>query len=128
VEDVSRKEGLGYGGVQGIFEGRVASQVEWAGYRWLGVLGIDAIALKKGYRDFVGIVSAHLAKGQGAVLGVLPDRHAQTLEIFLSSIPPALQATIQSVCVDRDETYRQVVHIVLPQAPVVVDRFHVAQQ
>jgi transposase len=128
VEDVSRKEGLGYGGVEGILERGVASQVEWARYGWLGVLGIDEIALKKGYRDFVVIVSAHLANGQVVVLGVLPDRQAKTLEGYLRSIPPALQTTIHSVCVDMYETYRQVVHTVLPQAQVVVDRFHVTQK
>jgi transposase len=127
LEDVSQKEDLGYGGVRGIVRRRVATQVDWSRYRRLGVIGIDEIALKKGYRDFVVIVSARLDHGQVVVLGILPNRQAKTLASFLKSIPDALRATIHSVCVDMYETYRQVVITVLPQAQVVVDRFHVAR-
>lgn len=127
VEDVSQKEGIGYGGVRGIVRRRLATAVDWSRYHGLRVIGIDEIALKKGYRDFVVIVSAHLDDGQVVVLGILPNRQAQTLETFLKSIPDSLRVTIQSVCVDMYETYRQVVKTVLPQAQVVVDRFHVAR-
>ena len=127
LEDVSQKEGMGYGGVRGIVRRRLTTAVDWSRYRCLRVIGIDEIALKKGYRDFVVIVSAHLDNGQVVVLGILPNREAKTLEAFLTSIPEPLRATIESVCVDMYETYRQVVKSVLPQAQVVVDRFHVAR-
>jgi transposase len=128
LEDVSQKEAVGYGGVRGIVRRRLATQVDWNRFRRLNVLGIDEIALKKGYRDFVVIVSAHLDDGQVGVLGILPNRQAQTLETFLKSIPEVLRATIHSVGVDMYDTYRQVVKAVLPQAQVVVDRFHVARK
>jgi transposase len=127
LEDVSQKEGLGYGGVRGIVRRRLATVVDWSRYVCLRVIGIDEIALKKGYRDFVVIVSAHLDDGQVVVLGILPNREAKTLEAFLKGIPDALRATIANVGVDMYETYRQVVKTVLPQAQVVVDRFHVAR-
>ncbi len=127
LEDVSRKEGLGTGSLQNLVERRVATQLDWSGYRRLGVLGVDEIALKKGYRDFVVIISAHLETGAVVVLGVLADRSVQTLETFLESIPTALRATIHSVCVDMYVNYRQAIKSVLPQAQVVVDRFHVAK-
>lgn len=127
LEDVSQKEGLGYGGVRGIVQRRVATTVDWSRYHALRVIGLDEIALKKGYRDFVVIVSAQLDDGQVAVLGILPNREAKTLAAFLKSIPELLRATIANVCVDMYETYRQVVKAVLPQAQVVVDRFHVAR-
>jgi len=128
VEDVSQKEGLGYGAVRGLLERRVAREVDWTRYTWLGVLGIDEIALKKGHRDFVVIVSACLNRGQVVVLGVLPDRQIATVQAFLKTIPDALRSTIHSVCVDMYEPYRQAVQVALPQAQVVVDRFHVAKQ
>lgn len=128
VEDVSQKERLGYGAVRGILERRMACQVDWTRYQHLGVLGIDEIALKKGYRDFVVIVSARLATGEVVILGVLADRQVSTVQTFLKAIPEPLQATIHSVCVDMYENYRQAIKAALPQAQVVVDRFHVAQQ
>jgi transposase len=128
VQDVSQKEAIGYDGVVGIVERRVNSQVNWTRYAQLKVIGIDEIALKKGYRDFVVIISGRLSDGQVVVLGILPDRQKSTLEAFLRSIPTNLQATIHSACVDMYDNYRQAVKTVLPHVQVVVDRFHVAQQ
>jgi transposase len=59
----------------------------------LGVLGLDEIALTKGHRDFVTIVSARLPSGELAVLAVLPDRCKETVKSFLASIPERLKAT-----------------------------------
>ena len=60
VEDVSRKEGLGYDAVEGIIERNIAAQVDWEQFQRLDVLGLDEIALKKGHRDYVVIVTARL--------------------------------------------------------------------
>ncbi len=65
LEDISQKEAIGYGGVRGIVRRRLAVAVDWSRYHCLRVIGIDEIALKKGYRDFVVIVSAHLDDGDG---------------------------------------------------------------
>lgn len=127
VQDVSLKEHIGYDGILGIVERRVASSVDWSRYRDLSVLGLDEIALRKGHGDFVVIVSSRLSTGQVVVLAVLPDREKATVQAFLETIPAALKATIHSVCTDMYEGYRQAVEAVLAQAQVVVDRFHVAQ-
>jgi len=60
VEDVSVKEHLSYDSVAGVLERRIQGKVDWSAYTALGVLGLDEIALKKGYRDFVVILTAHL--------------------------------------------------------------------
>jgi transposase len=60
VEDVSLKEGLPYDVVLGVIERRLATQVDWTQYAELDVLGLDEIALKKGHRDFVVIVTARM--------------------------------------------------------------------
>ena len=51
------------------------------------VLGIDEIALKKGHRDYVVIVTARLSTGRLIVLAVLPDRTKATLVTWLTTIP-----------------------------------------
>ena len=52
------------------------------GWLW----GLDEIALKKGHRDFVTIVSAQPPGGALTVLAVLPDRCKETVKGFLASI------------------------------------------
>lgn len=128
VQDVSLKEHLGYEGVLGIVERRVASEVAWSRYSAMPVLGLDEIALKKGHGDFVVIVSGCLDDGQVVILGVLPDRQKTTVQAFLERIPSAIKATIHSVCTDMYDSYVQAVKAALGDAQVVIDRFHVVRQ
>ena len=85
IQDVSVKESLSYDRVLGVMERCVAAQVDWTAFKRLEVLGIDEIAVKKGQRDYAVIISARLADGDLAVLGVLPDRQQATVQAFLDS-------------------------------------------
>jgi transposase len=92
---------------------------------------MDEIALRKGKRDFVLVVTAR-HNGQVRILAVLPDRKKTTARQFLERIPTHLHRTIEAVCSDMWEGYinaarefRQA-HDTL-QFDIVVDRFHVAQ-
>jgi len=127
VQDVAIKEKLPYETVWGVVERQLAYAVDWTQYTCLGVLGLDEIARLKGHGDFVAIVSARLPDGHVALLAVLPDRKKETVRAFLESIPPALRATIQSVCSDLYEGYLQAAQEVLPTVRRVIDRFHVAK-
>src|SRR5260221_1176760 len=127
VEDVTRKEPVSYDSMMGVLKRCVQTQVEWKRYSDLSVLGIDEIALKKGQRDYVVIVSARLKDGTLAVLGVLPDRTEATVRAFLSSIPIPLRDTLKAVCCDLYDSYLQAVRAILPHARLVIDRFHVAR-
>ena len=127
IEDVSIKEGMSYDGVLGVMERRIASETEWSRYRAISRLGLDEIALKKGHRDFVTIVTGRLLNDRIVVLGVLPDRKKDTVVAFLRSIPLRLVATIASVCCDMYEGYTEAVRKELPKANIVIDRFHVTQ-
>jgi len=126
IEDVSVKERIGYDAVLGALERRICAEVDWSVYTALEVLGLDEIALKKGHRDFVTIVTARLAGERVVLLGVLPDRQKDTLVAFLRSIPPHLRLTIRTVCCDMYEGYSEAIRQELPTACIVVDRFHVA--
>ena len=128
VDDVSLKERLSYDVVLGVLERRIAAQGDWTRYTELGVLGVDEIALKKGHRDFVVVVTARLQDGRIAILGVLPDRAKTTVARFLKDIPAPLRATIHTLCTDMYESYIQAVREALPAVRIVIDRFHVAQK
>jgi transposase len=74
VADVSLKEEIGYKALEGIVDRWISREVNWAEVKGLKILGLDEIALKKGHRDFVTIVTARSAKGEVRILAVLPDR------------------------------------------------------
>ena len=127
VEDVSIKEGVAYDCVLGVLERRISARVEWGQYVGLGVLGLDEIALKKGHRNFVTVVTARLAEGRLVILAVLPDRQKDSVVEFLRSIPERLKQSIHTVCCDMYEGFTEAVREELSQARIVIDRFHVTR-
>jgi transposase len=127
VEDVSVKERLSYDSVLGVLERRTSAQVDWSQYIEIGVLGLDEIALKKGHRNYVTIVTARLADERVVILGVLADRQKDTVIGFLRSIPQRLLETIHTVCCDLWEGFTEAVREEVPGAKMVIDRFHIAE-
>jgi len=127
ITDVSMKRGIGEAAVEGIINRHIHQRVEWQKIQAIPLLGIDEIALKKGHKDFVVIVSAINEQGEKHILAVLPDRKKDTVKAFLAAIPEANKATIQRVCVDMYEGYSNAVYETLPGVAVIVDRFHVAK-
>jgi transposase len=132
VEDVSRKEAVGYDAVEGALGRWMHSQVIWAEFTELGTLGIDEIALTKGHANFVAIITSQQADGHVALLAVLADRKKASVRQFLDPIPPHLRATLHTVCTDMWDGYVNAVkefaaaHDDVTLA-VVIDRFHVAK-
>jgi len=127
IEDVSAKEQVGYDAVLGVLERQIRAEVDWSALTALGMLGLDEIALKKGHRDFVTIVTGRLADRRVVLLGVLPDREKDTVIAFLRSIPQRLSQTIRTVCCDMYEGFIEAVREELSTARIVVDRFHVSR-
>jgi transposase len=127
IEDVSVKEQLGYDSVLGVLERCIHAEVDWSEYSELGILGLDEIALKKGHRDYVTIVTARLAGGRVVILGVLEGRQKETVAGFLRSIPISLLGTIHTACCDLWEGYTEALREEVPGAKIVIDRFHVAK-
>jgi len=93
ISDVSIREGVGYEAIMGIIDREIAKEVDWKKIARLNVLGIDEIALKKGHKDFVVIVTGRMDGGT-VILGVLKDRLKATVRKFFSSIPKRLRRSI----------------------------------
>jgi transposase len=127
VSDVARKLGVSDEIVEGVLDRWIATSVDWAQFERLGVLGVDEIALKRGHRDFVVLVTVPLASGGVEVLAVLPDRKKETVLAFFESIPEPLRETIERVCTDMYRGFVEAAREALPWAKIVVDRFHVAR-
>ncbi|MCH8959752.1 MAG: ISL3 family transposase [Bacteroidetes bacterium] len=127
VSDVSIKEDVGYEAVMGVINRHVATEVDWDEINRLDLVGIDEVALKKGHRSYVTIISYRL-EAQTRVLAVLSDRKKETVKEFLLSIPKRLRKTIRAVCSDMYEGFLGAVKEVFgKRVLIVVDRFHVAK-
>ena len=125
ITDVQAKEDVTYAALLGILDRWIATTVNWEALEPFATLGIDEIALLKGHRDFVAVISAQSEAGDLHVVAVLPDRLKATVLAWLQSIPDAIRAGITTVCTDIWEGYISAVEEVLPKARIVLDRFHV---
>jgi transposase len=132
VEDVSRKEDVGYDAVEGAIERCIHTTVNWDAFDELSVIGIDEIAMTKGRGNYVALITTQQADGHVAVLAVLPDRKKETVRQFLETIPKRLRRTMETACTDMWEGYVNAVKEFADAHPevsieVVVDRYHVAK-
>ena len=127
VADVSKRLAISEESVNGVVERWLSNTVDWDVFEELEVVGVDEIALKRGHRDFVVLITVQVKSGGVKLLAVLPDRKKQTLIDFFGSIPSPLKGTIQRVCSDMYDGFVNAAQAELPNAKIVVDRFHVAK-
>jgi transposase len=127
LTDVEAKEDVTAAALLGILNRWIARSIDWDALPPFTTLGIDEIALLKGHRDFVAVISALGEDGELYVLAVLPDRLKATVLAWLLTIPAALRSGITTVCTDIWEGYITAAQEVLPDATIVLDRFHVAR-
>lgn len=127
IADVSMKEDLGDKAIEGVVDRWISQEVQWAEVKQMKLLGLDEIALKKGHRDFVVIVTGKSASDEVKILAVLPDRKKQTVKQFLERMPRRIKRAIRTVCTDMYEGFILAVKEVLGNAHVVIDRYHVAK-
>jgi transposase len=127
LTDVQAKEDVTYDALLAILDRWIATSVDWKALPPLATLGVDEIALLKGHRDFVAVISALSEDGELHLLAVLPDRKKASVMAWLKSIPAPFRERIRTVCTDIWEGYITAVEEVLPAATIVLDRFHVAR-
>ncbi len=127
IVDICQKENITPDAVQTIIDRWVACELDWETLPEFATIGIDEIALRKGHRSFVAIMTARCPNGELHLLAVLPDRTRQTVQTWLERIPSSRRQQVKTVCCDMWEAYVMAVQAILPRAAIVIDRFHVAQ-
>ena len=129
LTDVGAKEDVTTDALEGMLDRWVAGSCDWEVLKTLKLttLGLDEIALLKGHRDFVAVISGRTEQGRLLLLAILPDRRKETILTWLKSIPSGIREGIQTVCTDMWEAYISAVQEALPGATLVIDRFHVAR-
>lgn len=127
VTDVALKDNLGPDAVNGILQRRIEGEVNWRHYKKIGLLGIDEISLKKGYQDYVTLITSRVDK-KTRILAVIKGREKVKIKLCLSCIPNRLKRTVVGVCSDMYSGYVNAAKEVFKgKVPVIVDRFHVAK-
>ena len=63
VQDVSKKEKIGYKVLTSALNRQINQKVNWDEYKNLDIIGIDEISMKKGHKSYVTIVSARNKQG-----------------------------------------------------------------
>ena len=127
VKDISIKEDIGYEVVMGIIDRYINHTIDWTVFTHLDVIGIDEIALKKGHKDFVTIVTARI-KDETIILGVVKGRKKKTVKAFLQTIPRYLRQSVHSVCCDMYDGFINAAKEVFgKRMKIINDRFHVAK-
>jgi transposase len=125
--DVCLRAGVPYAALEGVLDHYLTAKVDWASFERLDTLGIDELALRKGHRAFVVLITSRQADGQVRVVTVLPNRERITVETFLKHIPYRLQRTVTAACSDMYEGFLGAVEAVFGTDVIVIDRFHVAR-
>ena len=127
VADAARKLGVSEESIDGLLDRWIERSVDWEAWERLGVIGLDEIALKRGHRDVVVLVTVPLEEGGVEILAVLADRKKETVIAFLRTVPEPLRHTIERACTDMDEGFVRAIEEAVPWAEIVIDRFHVAR-
>lgn len=128
VSDVSWQCQVSYDAVDGAIARRISTAVDWSTLKPLATPGPDEIALRKGHKHFVCVVTGLDEQDQVVVLAILPNRLKQTVFDFLKDMPDAFKSAVRRVCSDMYDGFINAAREALPQADVVIDRFHVAKQ
>jgi transposase len=123
IKAVAVAVGHGYHAVEGIFyrTAQTAHPPRPPAQR-VRRLGIDEIAARKGHGPYKLVL---VDLDRRVVIEQLPDRRKETLAAYLRTWSAQARAAVVEVAVDFWAAYHEVVAMLLPQACVVGDRFHV---
>ena len=120
VRHVARKEGVGEGLVRRCLTQEAERLLDAAQPPGVAkVLGLDEFSIRKGQVYDTAIMDIEHKQ----VLGVVSGRRQREVASFFDSLPEP--GGVETVVMDMHEPFRQAVHLSLPWAKIVADKFHV---
>jgi len=125
-EDVSRKQDIDCQTLQLIIDRYVDTEVDFSAIKYLGLLGIDEISLRKGRQKYVTVFT-YRHDGKVRVLKIIDGRKMEEVEAFLKSIPENLKQTVTTVCSDLYDGSINPAKAVFGKTRITADRFHVSK-
>jgi transposase len=127
VADAARTLGVSEETLDGSLERGIERAVDWDAWERRGVIGLDAIALTRGHRDVVVLVTVPREGGGLEILAVRAARQKETVAAFRRAIPETLRRTIARAGTERSEGFAGASAPEVPWAEIVIARFHVAR-
>lgn len=127
IENVSKKEKISCQIIQTILDRQINTEVDWEKMTDIEILGIDEIAIKKGYSSYVTVISAKTKEGSYRIIAILKGRDKERVKTFLESIPSPVKKTIKTVCTDMFDGFVNAAIDVFGAQVLVIDRYHVSQ-
>ena len=120
VRHVAQKEGVGESLVRRCVTEEARRLLEAPGEPpQARVLGLDEFSIRKGRVYDTAVVDLE----QRRVIGVVSGHRQQEVAAFFTMLPQPEK--VKAVVMDMHEPFRQAVELCLPQARVIVDKFHV---
>jgi transposase len=127
VADAARTLGGSDATIDGRLDRWSERAVDWTAWEGLGVMGLDAMALKRGHRACVTLVTAPLEAGGVEILAVLADRKTGTVAAFRRALPEPRRRTIARAGPEMYEGFVRAIEAEVPGAEIVSARVHVAR-
>ena len=128
IVDVAIKESLTESSVMGVMDRHIESTVNWNSINTIDVLGIDEIALKKGYKDYITLITSR-HEGNIRLLAILKGKKKTVIRAFFKSMPLRCRKTVTAICVDLYDRYINAIKSIFKKKTIiVVDRYHVAMK
>ncbi len=127
IEDITKKEKIGYKVVQSILDRKVKTEVDWSKITDLETIGIDEISIKKGHQYYVTVISTKTIEDNLMVIAIISGRLKEDVKLFLETIPKVLKDTVKQVCTDMYDGYVNAAIEVFGIQSLVIDRYHVAK-
>lgn len=119
--DVAASESVSLYRVEEAFEAHAGAELVEASPEPPRVLSLDESAFKKRFRFHTVLSDPE----RGAVLDLVEGRDKGSVRSGLLALSDQVRAGIETVVIDCHWPYRQAVEEVLPNARIVVDKFHV---
>jgi transposase len=123
IRQVSLQENLLWDVVDDVFTRKATQAIRTpAQVRWLG---IDEISLRKGHRNYACVL---VDLERACVIDLLPERTVEYLTNYFQSKGEAFLSGVEVFSTDMWKGFVKVAQALMPQALIVVDRFHVVRQ
>ncbi len=117
--DISREVGVDAKTIRHIFDDYVSRLKRTVIFQTPEIMGIDELKIIGQYRAMITNV------GKLSLFDMLPTRNKADVVAYLKALPD--KDNVKLVTMDMWNPYRQAVQVVLPERPIVADRFHVVR-
>lgn len=131
IKDVAEKLKTTEEVIEGIVDRRIDTDIDWNKIS-PSRIGIDEIALRKGHKQYLTIVTDISVSNRVSVIAVIKGRTREDVIPFLKSIPKNKLFALEGIAIDMSGSYFSSLKEVIDDNEffnrvVTIDRFHVAK-